>query len=500
MNGDVRSARKIMKSFYKEPFAYLVAQAIACTLIVTALVGVEGQFAGDAKSYVYFNWNSLPEILSQSRTFGYPLILRALMHFSPDLTFLPQLQVILYCISALVFYAALRAFGISKWPAFIAASLLFYQRHVLEWPAGTVSDFPALAFAIVSISFLLLVVSDPRRGKHWAGLTLFVFLTYQIRPSYLFLLALFPILGPALLLLCSTRQDFSAHAKKLCLGLLLAVLVPYIAFCSFRWAVVSHFGLVSFGSLNICGITSQFMDRDMVKGFDPDLRRLATAMIEARDKRGLTPPGGRPWWPMVCFEETYNRLLREVVIVPTLRFLANQSDAETPDEREVSSLTAEESAPLDHWAQRIAIATIKARPGTYLRYYLQSFVYQISFTFYVNVTVTALLLLVVLLYFTRLLARIFRNGSCMPRPMLAEPDYIVLNAMVFLSLTFFLAKIAFCNIAVPTIGRYLSAASVFVPGALALCAFVLLGGSVAGVSRTSAVEKAASGCKTPRGT
>jgi hypothetical protein len=473
-----------MKPFYKEPWPYLMLQAIVCVVLMTTFLGVEGKFVGDAKAYVYFNWNSLPEILAQSRTFGYPLLLSALMHFSPNLKYLPQVQILMYCLSVFVFFAALRNYGMTKWAAFIAASALFYQRHVLEWPGGTMADLPALALAIISVSFVLMVISSPRRSWPWVGLAAFTFLTYQVRPSYLFLLGFIPIAGPALLLLSATKENFRIRARKLFLGLLIIGLLPYIAFCSYRWTVMGHFGLVSFGSLNLCGITSQFMDRNTVKGFDADLQRLATAMIEARDKRGLTPPGGRPWWPMVCFEDTYNRLLREVVIVPTLLFLADKSDPEGLYHRDVSSLTAQESAPLDEWTKRIAIATIKERPGTYLLYYLQSFVYQISFTFYVNVTMTALLLMVGLVYFTLLFARISRQEERMPRLWIAEPEFRMLHAMLILSLTFFLSKVAFCNIAVPTIGRYLLAASVFVPSALALWVFAMLGGIVTRVPDT----------------
>ena len=49
--------------------------------------------------------------------------------------------------------------------------------------------------AIITISLLLVVSATPRRLGPWIGLTVCMALTYHIRPAYLFLIPLAPLLG-----------------------------------------------------------------------------------------------------------------------------------------------------------------------------------------------------------------------------------------------------------------------------------------------------------------
>jgi hypothetical protein len=458
------------KKALSNPLTYLIVQEILILAFLTRIHGIRGEIVGDWRAYINFDWGSFGALLSQTRTFGYPLLLRVVGGLFDDLTLLPQVQILLFLISVLLFYQSLTVYGFSKWGAFVAASALIYQRTLWDLAAGTYSDVPGLSFAFIAIASLFRIAAGKGSVGSWFGVAVGTFLAYQMRPAYLFLIGLVPVLGVILSLVREPGvHGLSRGWRKLFACLLIASIVPFLAFASFRLMVVGHFGLVSYGSLMLSGITTQFMTKPMVERFDADLRPLATAIIESRDRNGLAPPEGHRMWPLVDYCAIFARTLTHVVIPTTLKHLPEVGPRDESEARAVSSITTAESMPLDDVSRRLAVATIRARPFAYLLYCVKSFAYQISFTLYVNATISLLFLgLFAAHLYVALQESIVPTRSQVAFACEVQPPTENVGPLVFLSGLFFLANVLLITIAAPPDGRYLLAASAFIPSALAV--------------------------------
>ncbi|MFH0826028.1 MAG: hypothetical protein V2B18_25005, partial [Pseudomonadota bacterium] len=185
---------------FRDPLFHLILQAIGCMVFVVFVGGTTGRYSFDTYSFTDFQWSGLSQVLSQTRPFAYPLLVASYRCISPDFHLFPQFQFILFVGAVIFFYESLKVYGFDKWTAFWAATPLFYQRYLLEWTTGILSDLPALSMALVALGFLLRIVTRNGGVANWAGLTLSLLLTYHTRAAYLFLIPLTPILGFALLM------------------------------------------------------------------------------------------------------------------------------------------------------------------------------------------------------------------------------------------------------------------------------------------------------------
>jgi hypothetical protein len=267
-----------MRRLLEKPGVWLLLQA--AVLLVVLVRG--GQFVlqrqPDSHFYEIFQTWPLGAALSQMRTFGYPLFLSAARLPSRSLSYLPLCQFLFHLLAVLVFYRGLRLAGVAPWTALVVASPLLYARTMTESVGMVQADLVAASLAVITAGLLLAVLGRPRSRTAWAGVTLSLFLTYQTRPAYLFLVALVPLLG-WLLPFVGKLPAGRADRRHVAVGLTAAALLPLLAFCCLRWAAVGHFGVVSFGGRNLIGIAGQFLQERDVGALPPDLARLARTML-----------------------------------------------------------------------------------------------------------------------------------------------------------------------------------------------------------------------------
>jgi len=234
----------------------------------------------DTASYRDYSIGSVVGALNDKRTFVYPLVILGFESADGSERLVPWFQYLSSAVAVGFFLAALLRCGWNSWLAFAAASPILTSQIVLEYTGVLTPDLLAQAFAIVSVSFWLLVVHAG--NERWAllGLSVFVFLTYQTKPSYLFLLAFVPIGGLiARWWLHARRND----AWRVAFGLMVASIMPFLVWCSMRWFVVGHFGLVSFGGYNIIGIAGQLMDREGTNALSIEVQPLASEIVKRRE-------------------------------------------------------------------------------------------------------------------------------------------------------------------------------------------------------------------------
>ncbi len=291
------------------PLLTLGAAAVAVHLLLVVTGRFEPRWQRDTESYRDFDWSSLALALEQPRTVGYPLFLKLAERVAPDLAAVPLLQWFAHLLAVLIFYLGLRAAGIRGGPAVASCLPLLIGRSVIHFVPQVTGDALAVSCSIAAMGCLLGINAARGRWAAWGGLTLFTLLAYQIRPAYLFLVALWPVLG-LLLDVLVVRRGRSAAEYLHRVGLLAALSVlPLVAFCALRAATVGHFGLVSFGGYNIVGIAGQLLDDDLVPNLSADLQPLARDIL--RRRRPLPDEPARDFHAM---EARYNDIIWQVAL------------------------------------------------------------------------------------------------------------------------------------------------------------------------------------------
>lgn len=288
---------------------------------------------------------SLLELLESIRTLGYPLWLRGVGWLSPDLGWLPHVQLGVYCLAVVGLCAALRKFGLPDGAAFAAATPPLYSPLVPFLAPSIMSDLPAASLALATVALLLVVLAEPRKRLAWAGLGLALFLTYQFRPSYLFLVALVPLAG-----LGSGRRRTAA--------LTTLAFVPLLAFCAVRWWAVGHFGLVAFAGHNLSGLTTSMLTPELVAELPEDERELAQSILVERQRKGhpaVDASSGLETWRAPFISNSW----RSAIQVARLAWMdgpgAGQGDS-----------TRGRDLWVDRRLTRLSVAILRARPGLYL--------------------------------------------------------------------------------------------------------------------------------------
>jgi hypothetical protein len=458
-----------MRRLLRQPIFWLIVQVIVLFGVFFFVFGFDVNELSDSASYLNYAGCGFKQLLSGERTAGYPLFLRGLHHFSPNLAILPYVQFMIFCAAVFFLYYSLRRYGFAAWTAVFAVSPLLYLRLVREYYPMIMTEILGVSLSLFSVGFLLLLTSRGQRRLSWVGLTASVFLTYQVRPAYLFLLPLIPFL--TLTLTCLRRPDCrtSMTLGKLFAGMVSACFIPFLLFCGLRSVVVGHFGLVSFGGFNMVGITTQFLTQNIVQSLDPDLQPIARAIIELRDQKNLGPPDGKSMAPIPVFVDSYyNRYFQEGILSPIWEAARTKSQDQQGFNQ--NFLPQNNMVHVNRISLRLALSVLEARPGIHLIYYVKSFFYSLSFTIYVEGIITVLLLL---LFLAHLLLSLLDQTeglrhACSGTHLREAMEF---TTIMTISVFFYLAKILLMILVEPPAGRYLMAAALFLPSMVSTALF-----------------------------
>jgi hypothetical protein len=375
----------------------------------------------------------------------------------------------------LVFFRGLTRFGFTRWLAFGVASALLCTPTTLALVHHVATDSPAESLAIASVGMLLEALGEPRRLRAWAWLAVLVFLTYQVRPAYLFLVPLLPVLALPLTWLRGSRTASETRSLPVAVRALAATLLPLLGFCGLRQAVVGHFGLVSFGGHNLIGIVGQFVTPQVLGDLPPAARPLGTAVLSLQGEGGLRrgpPAAGGPAedpFGFEAIESNYNHTVW-TVYVPTARRLFGRDVAEGNRQ-----LYGPDALVVDRELSAFSFAVVRARPTQYLRWLKEALLVSVRRAFSCLLTGVASFVLgagVLVLHLCYVVrrGRSVRAGVRSPRP-LPDDRFFEWNSLLVLSLGYASAKMAEVVLVEPPIGRYVDAASVFLPSLLVVLLF-----------------------------
>lgn len=416
----------------------------------------------DSKLYLQLARHaSIPELLASIRTLGYPLWLRLVGAFSPDLSWLPHLQLLVYCLAVVGLCAALRRFGLSEGAAFAAASPPLYSPLVPHLAPSVMSDVPAASFALATVSLLLVVVAEPGRRLAWAGLGAALFLTYQLRPSHLFLVWLVPLAGWALPWLeagwRSPHQPARRGGRRLA-GLATLALLPLAVFCTARFLVVGHFGLVAFTGHNLSGLTTAMLTPELIAELPDGERALAAKILAEREAKGHPAVGlGSRFdeWRAPFISHAWR------TAVPVARLLWEEEEG-----REAGpSQEQERSLWVDRRLISLSLAVLRERPGLYASWLARAWGFCLAKTAanpWVWATAAAAGGAALLAWRRR------RRFAAGPRPF---PHALVRSlGFLLLAVAYYLLAVGLLLLLQPPEWRYLAAAELLLPGALAAAA------------------------------
>jgi hypothetical protein len=436
-------------------------------VVFTVFFGTTPQLNPDASSYLNFKTDSLATMMNQLRTMGYPLFLKAVEYVSPQLHVLPQIQMLTFFLAQFLFYGALVRYGFSRWSAVVCASFMMYQRWMIDWTPCVLSDTLTLSMAISAISFLLLVVEGKNSRLGWIGLVLTTFLTWFLRPAYLFMMGLIPVLGVILARMRDFTEERRTSYGRLFGKILAAAIVPLFLFCGVRWVQVGSFGVTPLGSMNLTALTIQFLNRDQLTHFEADLRPVIEAIIESRDGQGLGPPEGAKLIPMPMYNNAYLMTWRDVYYPVLRKHLKEVKGLEAPDYANLPF--SEHLGELDRIGRRIALATLRIVPSLYVLYLVKSFLFAVAFTLYATGVIAVMAVVLFATHVAWLLVRRGPPGTADEASLAVRRDWEEIRTMLCISGLFYLGNLSVFLPVMSPDGRYLATASVFFPGTLGLC-------------------------------
>lgn len=435
----------------------LVLQAAVVFAALAGAPDFRTEMTADSKGYLWdFESPLYDALLNNKRTFGYPLFLAAVETVTGGREAVAAAQLAFFLAAAVAFGFAARAFLGSWWLALAAASPLLYARLARLEGHRVMSDLPSATWAVLAVACLLWLLRRPR-PLAWALLTLTVFLTYQTRPAYLFLLPLLPLAGVLLPWLQSAppRRLSAALGSRTCLGLVVAVLAPYLLWCSLRYAAFGHFGLVSFGGLNVIGITAPMITAELLPELEEPDRALAASVLNAR--RELAVPEVAPDYDYAVWSYQFNRNAHSVV------WRAWQALG-----RERVGGTSPRWIEVNRAFTSLSWQVIRRRPGLYLEWLWQAHLETWASLWQARTVRWPLLALLLLGVAWALLRR--RGGA--PGP---DPPRSTALALGLLALLYLASSLLLVLLVEKPLERYTFACGLFVPSALTLLAAELAG-------------------------
>ncbi len=259
--------------------------------VVGIWLSATGRFApvivNDTIGYSNFPFHSMEAALDHIRTPGYPIFLQLNRLFAEGFNSVPLAHYVVYLVATLIFFIGVWKVTASRVIACASASTLLYSRVLHGYVDTIAADTVAAAAGIAVCGLALWRITETKRWLTGC-LVVATAIGWFIRPSYLFLISLVPMLTWLIHSAVPTTGNRSTWRN-----VLLALCItagPVLAYSSLRYCVVGRFGIVSFGGYNQVGIAGQFLRQDDLNQLSPDLRPTAETVLQYRAS-GELPPG-----------------------------------------------------------------------------------------------------------------------------------------------------------------------------------------------------------------
>ena len=435
------------KTFSQSPPSWIGLGAVILAIVLAVSGRFQPQLADDTASYADFDWTSLNRALSQVRTPGYPLFLRAANWLAPHHHAVPALQFACWVWAVYAFYRGLCAVGLRPRVAGAAALAMLPGQTLLTLVAYVMTDSLALSLAVATAGYFFQLLSTTPQRSTWFLFGMLVFLTYFIRPAYLFVIPLWPLLAVVFDHWLLRRELPLRQVLVRGSGFGMVTTTPFLAFCLLRLAVVGHFGLVSFGGFTVIGIAGQWIDRPMVQDLPADLRPFANRFLDLRQPlEARLPPQG-----YLEMERMYDVIVWQMA---------------APAAREIYG---SDPAVLNRELNRLTHEIFRRRPAGYVHWLLANGKHAFSQVCRLTAEdrgVRLVCAVFLCLHFLQLIRRREKSALLPPQPVRRLESQI----LCWTAMGFAIAKILLVVLVEMAIDRYISAAIVFFPALWAVWA------------------------------
>ncbi|WP_010581621.1 hypothetical protein [Schlesneria paludicola] len=259
-------------------------------LIIGITLSLTGRFnatmTDDSPGYLEFPFHSFDAALRDIRTPGYPSFLRLVTLATGSYEAAPTAQYFAFCGAILVFYFGLSRNVASGWSAAVIAGSLLTTNILWLYVQTITTDTLAAAAGIAAMGFILQSHGhEGRTGWALAGVIASTTAAWLIRPAYLFLVLVVPIVRTLLHLKHAPREELTyGRIAQYGVKSLTLACVPVFCWCLLRLCLVQSFGVVSFGGYNLVGIAGQFLGSEQVAQLPADLQPLARLALNYRDQ------------------------------------------------------------------------------------------------------------------------------------------------------------------------------------------------------------------------
>jgi hypothetical protein len=440
-----------MKRWLSRPAFWLVIQPLVVATWLWARDFFMPQVVADTPSYEGLDWASLTGVFSGIRPFGYPLFLRVAALFGEGHRAVPVLHFAIHVIAVWIFYWGMRHTGAWKWTSFFAASALFYSHNLLlpTMVSTVFADPLALSLAIASAGCLFEVLAKRRSTCGWIGVTVLTFLIYVVQPAYLFVIPLWPLVAILLLRFVVGRDISSSKFSQFSAAITASTVLPFLLFCTARWFIVGHFGLVSFGGYNVIGVAGQLLDEPTVEALSTDLRPLATSILQRRGRFDTWESPNS----FLAMERMFNPMVWDIA-VPTARQL-NEGDA----------------VQINRQLARLSLQIVAQHPAEYARWIVWNIKHGLIQLLVLVAKDKAVLLCCAVLLATHFKSLIQRPASSSKNAseQSATIRFTQSHLLLWLALGFAAGKLLLVVLVEPANDRYMTGAMVFLPAALVCC-------------------------------
>lgn len=435
----------------RSPFARFTGLIIAPVLVLAGLAAtgrLRPVLEPDSGGYIDFDWSSLKVVLNGVRTPGYPAFLKLADWFG-GISAVPTLHWFAATLVAWLMYWALCRAGFRRQVAFWSAIVLMLNREMLDFGTPVMADSLATSLAVASAACFFTIAPAKTSAIGWIGLGLFTFLAYQVRPAYLFLIPLWPTMTVFFDLLLFRRSEPWSVLLKRSILVTSLVILPFLGYCTFRWMIVGHWGLVSFGGYNIVGIAGQFLDQPLAEQLPESIRPLAFRIVEERQKLDDIPAPV----DFDSMERAYNSIVWRVTVPVAREF---HGDDVIGLNRDLTTLSRE---------------ILRRRFPQYLRSLIwngkHAFSEILQLTFRDRGTLLVLLIAGLVHVWSLIRPQPDEKLSDTQRAVLHDQVRIETHLLLWTALGFAIAKSALVILVEPSIGRYMTAAMALIPSAIA---------------------------------
>ncbi len=260
-------------------YAVLLLAIVVSWLLMKATGRFELDLEPDSASYLEFDWSSWHSIFSGIRTPGYPLFIEVVERLSSREA-IPYAQWGIGILAGLMFGYGLLRVGFESRSAVVCCAVLFFSRSLWDMSSTVASDSLAISLAILAMGCFLVTMIERPVLWAWGLLAVLTMAAYLVRPAFLFMLVLWPTLGPWIHLWVYRRSWITTFRRLLVYSAL--TFGCFFGYCGLRMMVVGEFGFVSFAGYNLIGISGQYLKEDEVERLPEDLQELARRMIANR--------------------------------------------------------------------------------------------------------------------------------------------------------------------------------------------------------------------------